>query len=386
MLIAVLLVIPALSFAQDNLLPNPSFELVEPPRPTADQARLGALPPLETWLPRTWTVWSNGDAEWRCPANREAAHGGQRYLHLTARQGRAAARYGPIPVSGPEAWTVRFWACGTGQLTVSATDATAEPWRDQPLQTFDLQAQWTELALTWTPPAACRQWCLTIATEGAAEARVDEVLLTGPQWATPPWPPPAPVAADEHTLLYLDFEQPLDEDAFYVGGQVGYTSEDNQEGFGRALRLGAGAYVACSADEHLNPKAGTIELWCKLLEPGDNGVQQPMVSIPGPEGLWLGKDQYSHVGLQFSTGWSRLSGAIAMGYAWAWQPCWRHVAACWDEQALTVFVDGKLIAWEPRPKLSRFLGPELRLGSPGMLMDDLRISDVVRYRVPLPAD
>ena len=76
-----------------------------------------------------------------------------------------------------------------------------------------------------------------------------------------------------------------------------------------------------------------------------------------------------------------------MGYAGSWQPgVWRHLAACWDKELLQLFVDGKLIGWERNPKLSRFLGPELGIGSPGLELDDLRISDVVRYRQAVPGE
>ncbi len=51
-----------------------------------------------------------------------------------------------------------------------------------------------------------------------------------------------------------------------------------------------------------------------------------------------------------------------------------------------LFIDGKLVAWEIKPKLPRATGDELGLGSAGMELDDLRISNTVRYRVPLRLD
>jgi hypothetical protein len=51
---------------------------------------------------------------------------------------------------------------------------------------------------------------------------------------------------------------------------------------------------------------------------------------------------------------------------------------------MQVFVDGKLIASDVAPKLPRTLGPELRIGSPDLAIDDLRISRTVRYRAALP--
>ena len=96
------------------------------------------------------------------------------------------------------------------------------------------------------------------------------------------------------------------------------------------------------------------------------------------------KDQYGHIAFCFSSGWRSLSHATALGYADSWQPgVWRHLAACWDKDLLQVFVDGKLIAWTYNPSLSKALGPELRLGAAAMELYDLRISNVVRYRLPV---
>jgi hypothetical protein len=187
---------------------------------------------------------------------------------------------------------------------------------------------------------------------------------------------------DAETLLYLPFEDPFNEDAFFVKPGARLT---DQGLFGKALSLGAEGYVACSANENLDPQRGTIEVWVKLLSPGNDGIARPIVQVPGPEGMWLGKDQYSHVGFGFSSGWARTSGVTVMGYAHSWQPgVWRHLAACWEADLLQLFVDGKLIGWERQPRLSRSLGPELGLGSAGLELDDLRISRVTRYRVEVP--
>ncbi len=63
----------------------------------------------------------------------------------------------------------------------------------------------------------------------------------------------------------------------------------------------------------VSTEQGTIEVWCKLLSPGDDGVSHAIVSVPGPEGMWLGKDQHAHVTFSFSSGWGRLSGTTATG-------------------------------------------------------------------------
>lgn len=371
--------------AQGNLLPNGSFEWVEPPAPTAEQVKTSQTPPEESFIPRTWSPWSAWGGAWKCTTAPALAHTGNRAVQFLAKQGAAFVRYGPMPLPDRRPWTVSLWAKGSGKLAVTALDATTDQWKETVVQAFDVPPEWTELKVQYTPPEGQTKWLLGLATQGPTECVIDDVSLTAEGVTPPPWPPTAPLVKDEQTVLLLDFEEPFNEDAFYIGGKVSM-ADGERAGFGKCLSLGAEGYVACSADQSLDSRAGTIEVWVKLQNPGGNGVQQPFVSIPGMEGMWVGKDQYSHVGFSFSSGWAPLSHATAMGYAGYWQPCWRHVAACWDEDALQLFVDGKLIAWKVKPKLSRFLGPELRLGAPGVMLDNLRISKIVKYRTLLPPE
>lgn len=371
--------------APANLLPNPSFELVEPPAPTAQcPTPVKALASL--WLPRTWHAWAEGGAVLTLPDEPAQAHGGRRCVHISAERGLGRARYQPIPAPGRQTWTVRAWVRGEGKVRLDIWNVSTDEWTPIDSRSFELTEAWAEANHEFEPPEGCRKWLLDLVTDGPTEAWIDDVLVTYPGLEPLGLPPAGALSRDEHTLLYLPFEEPFNEDAFFVKPQAELTGPD--EGlFGRALRLGPDGYVACSANENLNPQQGTIEVWCKLLSPGNDGVSHPIVSVPGPEGVWLGKDQYAHVTFSFSTGWGRLSGTTALGYAGSWQPgVWRHLAACWDKELLQLFVDGKLIGWERNPKLSRFLGPELGIGSPALELDDLRVSDVVRYRQAVPAE
>jgi hypothetical protein len=269
-------------------------------------------------------------------------------------------------------------------VRAEAWDVTGDPWKQTDSRPFELTDTWTEVGCELQLPEGCRKWLLDVVTEGPTEAWIDDVLVAYPGLQALGLPPTGPLSKDEHTLLYLPFEEPFNEDAFFAKPQAELVDGGL---FGKALRLGPEGYVACSANENLNPQRGTIEVWCKLLSPGNDNIAHGIVSVPGPEGMWLGKDQYSHIHFGFSSGWGRLSGTTAMGYSWNWQPgVWRHLAACWDKDLLQLFVDGKLIGWQRNPKLSRSLGPELAIGAAGMELDDLRISDVVRYRQAVPQD
>ena len=199
-----------------------------------------------------------------------------------------------------------------------------------------------------------------------------------------PWPPAKALTRDKDTLLLLDFEKWFDEDLYFVRQKAGL-SKEGQGVHGKCLQLGAEGYVATSANDNFDCRHGTIEVWFKLLTPPADELSHTLVSVPGMDGMWMGIDQYCHVGFSMSNGWRTVCGLRHEGDAWAWQPgVWRHMAACWDKDMLQVFVDGKLVVWEHNPKLPRFVGPELGIGSPNMELDDLRISKVVRYRQPVP--
>jgi len=373
-----------LAAASSNILPNPSFELVEPPPPRAGGGG-GPDAPLGEWLPRTWDMWADGAGQCAAPEDQAQARSGLRCVHLTANGAAAHLQYSRLPDPDGRLWVVRFWARGRGKVGAAAINSTAGAWVETDRRTFDLGSEWREYAYGVRPLEAAGTWVLRLEVWGDSEAWIDDVFASYEGLNALGLPPAQPLGADQDTLLYLPFEEPLNEDAFFVSGQVMLTGQ--QEGrFGKGLRLGPDGYVACSANENLDPQCGTIELWFKLLSPGNDTVYRPLVQVPGPEGMSLHKDQYSHIGFGFSSGWAPVSWAHADGYAYRWQPgVWRHIAACWDKDLMQVFVDGKLIAWKVAPKLLHTLGPELRIGSPDMELDDLRISKVVRYRLPVPA-
>ena len=368
-----------------NLLPNPSFEMVEPPPPAPERAKQGLPEPQDTWLPRTWNLANEGDATWRCPDDPLQAHSGRRCIHVQAGHGRGFLRYGPMPVVSAAPWKIRFWARGSGTFVVGGFNVLPDKWARLPQEkVFSLGREWTSLQFDWQPDPGCHWWMLDIASGGPTDAWLDDVSVTHAGLQDLDLPPAGPLEKDDHTLLYLSFEEPLNEDAFFLEGAVSLSKPGGGR-FGRGLQLGAGSCVACSANENLEPSRGTIEVWVKFLSPGSDSTARPIVSIPGPEGMWLGKDQYAHISFHFSTGWRSLSSATALGYAGSWQPgVWRHFAACWDKDLMELFVDGKLIAWDVRPQVPVSLGPELDIGSSGMELDDLRISNVARYRLPVP--
>ena len=386
--VSTLLWIPAACLAEaqvapvNNLLPNPSFELVEPPPPTPATAAGKPVPP-ESFLPRTWNIAPHGGAEVLCPDDASAAHSGNRCVRLKAPQGRAVLRYSMVPVPSKGPWTVRLWARGTGKLAALMHQVGKDKWTPLEPKVFDVTKEWKQWECQLDPKDS-RVISLDFAADAPADIWLDDAFVSYPGLPALSLPPTKPLGKDRDTLLYLPFEEWLDEDAFFVK-QKARLSKEGEGVFGKCLVLGPGGYVACSANENVDPAQGTIEVWFKLLTPGSDGLYHSIVGVPGMEGLVLAKDQYGHMAFAMSTGWRGLCRAVAMGYAYHWRPgVWRHLAACWDKDLVQLFVDGKLVAWECNPKLPRTLGPELAIGSPNLELDDLRISKVVRYRQPVP--
>ena len=389
-IVAAILFVPASVLAQSpspmaNLLPNPSFELVEPPAPTAQTATQPAK--AETYLPRTWNIAGQWGAEITCPDDKAQAHTGSRCVKIkAAKNQQGVVRYYYIPIPRPLTLTVRFWARGEGQLGVEYRKLLKDRWSDPTSQPPGaLTKEWKQYEAKVDIKEA-GQYVLDIDNPPAVptEVWIDDVFAGYPGMPELPWPPAKAMTKDKDTILLLDFEKWFDEDAYFVKQKAGL-SKDGEGVHGKCLQLGAQGYVACSANENFDCRQGTIEVWFKTLTPSVDGLSHPVVMIPGMDGMWLGMDQYAHVSFGFSAGYRTLCNCCSLGYAGNWQPgVWRHMAVCWDKEMIQLFVDGKLIAWKYNPKLPRNVGPELGIGSPNMELDDLRISRVVRFRQLVP--
>jgi hypothetical protein len=386
LVVALLSVGLATAFADEaNFCANPSFEVTEPPPPTP--ATKGLPAPSDKLLPRTWDVWPMDFSGYTLPDDPASAHSGNRCVHIKSAGDALTLRYGPIPRFDERPWTIRFWARGTGQVVASAQEllyahgpTVLKQW------SFPLTATWAQYEFEYLSPPTNAAWHLTLANSGAADFFLDDVVITHADPKPLGLPPTQALGRDDHTLLYLPFEAPLDEYQFFLKGQVSISKPDEGK-FGRCLILGPEGYTACSAGKYLNLPEGTIEFWVKFLSPGNDGQTHPLVQVAGADSLGIWKDQFNHVIFGFSQGWAGLAYAWAETYAYNWQPgVWRHIAACWDRDLMQLFIDGKLVAWEVKPKLLHYTNDELGIGSPGMEIDDLRISNISRYHAPVRLD
>jgi len=345
-----------------NALPNGGFELVEPDA-------------SEQLIPRTWDVRARGASSVEV-VPRPA---GGRCLRMYRQGATPHILCDRIPLADPVAWTLTFEIRGDGDVQAQVLACERGRWSTVCDQRVTATPEWQTHQFSITPPQAATT--LRLQFSASSEAFLDNVLFGHPGLPQLGLPPMERLPRDADTLLLLDFETDLDPFQYFIKGDV----ERGAEGrFGAGLRQGAGAYVATSAEDFLDARTGTVELWVKLLVPGGERVARPFVSVPGMRGLWLGRDQYGHISFSIRRHWGVGVRVWADGYARTWQPgVWRHVAACWDQKLVQLWVDGRLLHSAPAQNLPDSFGPELRLGAPGMVIDDLRISHNVRYRFPV---
>ena len=384
-----------------NILPNGSFESLEPPPPTPETATKGA--PSDQWLPRTWEVRRSGSAVYRISEEKEQAHSGSRAVHFQTTGGRATLGYGPLPALEEKPWNFKIWARGKGALVVSAWKF-GNPNQNLHTQEFKLDAQWKELSLSFTTSAIQERWWLELSCENGSEAWLDDASLSNPSLRPISLPPKTALGKDKDTLLYLPCENLEEEkdgkitfmkmDGVNLVG-VGRIEQMPDGQFGKCLGMWSGSSMIASASEYLNPACGTVEMWVRLRQPRCDGLSLNFVGITGPNGMYFGKSIWGQIRLGFSNGWQSLCGLeVYPNDATQWQPgVWRHFAACWDKEALQIFVDGQLVAWKGKPELAKYLNDSLCIGGSNwgpdratFDFDDLRISNTVRYRIPFPPD
>jgi len=143
-----------------NVLPNPSFELVEPPAPTVEcPAPMEA--PAEKWLPRTWNAWEEGGAVLTLPEDPAQAHSGRRCVHIIAEQGLGRVRHWPLVAPDGRTWTVRAWVRGKGKVRAEAWDVSRDQWKPIKSWPFDVPAEWGPIEFEFPRRRAAASGCST---------------------------------------------------------------------------------------------------------------------------------------------------------------------------------------------------------------------------------
>ena len=362
---------------RDNFFANPSFEWGQPPPLVRSNVGKTSFASDEL-VPRCWQL--NGKVT--CPLDETKAHTGRRALLMTAPSGACEGTYHPLPrFVGPR--TIRFYARGTGTLHAAASTLVERKWQDLNSKEYQLTSDWRQYVFECPQERINESWKFHLGTVGETVAWVDDFSLDCPQSNLDGLPPHHPLQEDQDTSLYLDFETPLDPLSYFVKGEVSYT-ENEMPGFGKALHQGRDACVAGDAEEAIDPRQGTIECWVKLLSPGNDTQNRSFLRVPGMDGMGFGKNQYGHLSFGFSKAWRPLGSMLLMGRLYSWRPhVWHHLAVTWDSDMMQCFIDGALAGWTLNPELPPTLGAILEIGDPGVVLDELRISRTVRYRVPV---
>ncbi|MCK5803839.1 MAG: hypothetical protein KAI66_13445, partial [Lentisphaeria bacterium] len=220
--------------------------------------------------------------------------------------------------------------------------------------------------------------------------------------------PKAPFKPDAHTTLLAHFDGTVRADlakgeraAVFRNGFGGKTLPPGQvhlaphEGFGQAVHLRASEQIVYKVEDGNFPfdpadiyAAGTIEFLIKTSWAGDDGALHTVfIADDGKNRNYVRLDKMKGNTLDASVAstkpggkkrWSSVRRAVT---AKTWpNDTWRHVAVCWGNGVLTLWVDGEI--WDRATGVSSPVGlpaAGIVLQGNGALIDELRVSNIIRY-------
>ncbi|MFQ5811560.1 MAG: LamG-like jellyroll fold domain-containing protein, partial [Armatimonadota bacterium] len=147
---------------------------------------------------------------------------------------------------------------------------------------------------------------------------------------------------------------------------------------GQPLTIPRGAPLGNGRYESIDARQGALEFWFRPEWAADD-ISDRTIARCGKMHVY----RRSRIGTYFSLGGTRQSGLVT-------EPGqWYHLAMTWDagaperEPEIRLFINGidtgRMLS-PPKVPLGDWTGEELRIGGPvTFTIDDLRISDVVRY-------
>ena len=212
----------------------------------------------------------------------------------------------------------------------------------------------------------------------------------------------APFAPDGHTLFLAHFDQGLPADTAAgkkepLAGRVAITPQ-GKFGGAYAATVDPASVLSYSAAGNINPTRGTVEFWYK---PNFN-LNSPQVPLSIYR-LYVSTDdtkkEASGIGINYS---SKENYYQIWFYAWGEKRdpgCygvdkvvdlkkgeWCHIAACWDEKRMSLFLNGRCLGTKERKGNMPF-GDTFQLGGDPAnagyadgFIDEFRISDEMRYQ------
>jgi hypothetical protein len=223
--------------------------------------------------------------------------------------------------------------------------------------------------------------------------------------------------ADAHTLFLAHFNAGFKAD--YAKGTAEPLKRPNRGGaalapgrFGQALSISQGAFgLAYSEEGNIDPQQGTVEFWLRgeFADPTGDDQREFFLCFFSAgcdqTGLGIWRNQYNHVGCAVSEGYRGLT-SLVFGNAGADRindGKWHHIAVTWDREHVALFLDGRRKASNEKPaypSVANWCNGAIFIGyapfddaeynsstnqnaylprSSQATLDELRISDVVRY-------
>lgn len=347
-------------------------------------------------LPQSWQLLPGftKDADVALVEGKDA-HSGNRALRV--KRGGAAPRIGSFGLLKPSPLRLSFWISGEGGASVavgehyrvgsktrhSVLSAPKKPGR----------TDWEQVQGTVTLNPSTRTFSLTFHLVG--DVIVDDIQLFAPAGTLTPSPVlDHPAKSDENTLFLLDFDDGLPADVKVAGNP-----ETVPGRFRKAMHFPAESALHVSLKGRIGRQQGTVECWVKPDFEGNDRKDHSFLSFGRMTGFLLRRTKYNHV-LFFGRSHWQTTGAVMSPfwqYAANWGPGqWHHVAATWSDQTWQLFVDGILVSIAPKipeerkvkvntsywKSLPPGFDTDLVIGSEGLALDDIRVSDVVRYGFP----
>lgn len=315
-----------------------------------------------------------------------------------ARSGRCALELRPgevflpsVPVQGSAKVTVRFWATKAAS-TMSGVLLAGNKVRNlypptKPVPGAEPDAKgYVEYVQEFQAPNDAVSLSLTLS---AGDALVDDLSLDieGTTISAPDLTRPA--APDDDTLAVAAGDADMAEGAVFTGKLI-------DGPFGKAYQLGPEDLLQLPGKFNALLRGGTIELWFRPHWPGRDRQLRRLITLSSDGfGYNLVRSAYNHVAFSASDGWGKGMGEVQAQH---WQFAnrwgagdWHHVAVSWTPKAYWLFVDGcpvdTALHTTPRRvnrswcsgRLPSRVPSLVGIGSPGMDVDEVRISRSARY-------
>jgi len=196
----------------------------------------------------------------------------------------------------------------------------------------------------------------------------------------------APFVPDEHTLLLAHFDQNINADhSLGLSMADGGGALTKQGRFGGAIVLDRRKTLTFSGKQNFPGSAGTVEFWFQPQWNGDDGkVHSILTAAAGNRNqISINKLTTGKFGIgMFGT----TAGSTNFVYRRvdhdirAWKVGeWHHVAACWGDGELALWLDGKKVGSKTGALPPQQQPESIRLSGEDCVFDELCVSRIVRY-------